>query len=302
MTPKPSNSANVKSRDQFGQVCLLSVRVVNGSWAVRALVLLSIACLAFGSFGQLTPLHANDAEASDVPEGDGDAGLDSAEDEPEPLEAAPSENNEPDSLNAEPERGPPDGLLYGVGFGLLGVLLFGSGVSGAVKVAVLMALVTPLMAKKTRHDVLNRGRVLGFVEANAGIHFSAIKDALNLANGVTAHHLHMLERQGAIISWRDGKMRRYAAANVDPKSNLNLHSPLVGTRLSILETLAKAGSLGLTTGELRERLDLSRQLLHYHIIHLSDRVLVEKAASSRRSPWRLTPTGFDALTVESVPN
>ena len=97
-------------------------------------------------------------------------------------------------------------------------------------------------------------------------------------------------------------MRRYAAANVDPKSNTNLHSPIVGTRLAILETLAKAGSLGLTTGELRERLGLSRQLLHYHMSHLSDRVLVEKAASSRRSPWRLTSTGFDALKVESVPN
>ena len=295
MTPKPSNSANVKSRDQFGQVCLLSVRVVNGSWAVRALVLLSLACLAVGSFDQLTPLHTNDADASDVPEGGGDAGLESAEDDS--LKAAPSEDNEPDSLNAEPERGPSGGLLYGVGFGLLGVLLFGSGVSGAVKVAVLMALVTPLMTKKTRRDVLNRGRVLGFVEANAGIHFSAIKDALDLANGVTAHHLQMLERQGAIISWRDGKMRRYAAANVDPKSNTNLDSPIVGTRLAILETLAKAGSLGLTTKELRERLDLSRQLLHYHMTHLVDRTLVEKSAPNRRAAWRLTIDGVSALDV-----
>ncbi|MGB0616753.1 MAG: winged helix-turn-helix transcriptional regulator [Candidatus Poseidoniaceae archaeon] len=264
---------------------------MNGSWAVRAIVLLAFSCLALGVFLHLTPLQSTSSEGSDLPEDDEDAGLESADDAS--FEPAPSKKSEPIPMNGEPDAG----LLYGVGLGLLGLLLLGSGLSGAVFVAVLMALVTPLVAKKTRQDVLNRGRVLGFVEANAGIYFSAIMGALGLANGVTAHHLQTLERHGAIISWRDGKMRRYASAHIDPESIPNLRSPLVGTRLAILETLAKAGSLGLTTRELRERLDLSRQLLHYHMTHLADRTLVEKSAPNRRAPWRLTSDGVSALDV-----
>lgn len=263
-------------------------------------MLFSLTCLVLGSF---VHLHAFDDEGLDASGEDvNDALAEPESAEEKSLDSAPAEENEVIPRNSDQERGPRHGVLYGVGFGLLGLLLFGSGLSGAVKVAVLMALVTPLMAKKIRQDVLNRGRVLGFVEANAGIHFSAIKSGLGLANGVTAHHLQTLERQGTIISWRDGKMRRYAAAHIDPTAIPDLQSPLLGTRLVILQTLAEAGSLGLTATELRERLDISRQLLHHHMTQLSTRTLVVKTASSRRSPWRLTETGFEALDVQLVPS
>ena len=44
-----------------------------------------------------------------------------------------------------------------------------------VRVTVLMALFSPLLAniKSTRDDLLTRGRILGYLEANAGIHFWA---------------------------------------------------------------------------------------------------------------------------------
>ena len=260
-------------------------------------MLLSLTCLVLGFVVQPTTSPALvGLDASDADDDKSRAGAES--DKRTPPGEVPAEEGDGTSLE---EKKFVDlvsrGKLYGLGFGLLGLLIFGSGVSGAVKVALLMALVTPLFARKTRDDNLNRGRVLGFLEANAGIHFSAIKDALGLANGVMAHHLQVLEREGTIISWRDGRMRRYAAANVDPQSIPNPGSPLVGTRLAILHALAEAGSLGLTTTDLRERLDISRQLLHHHMTQLTARSLVEKTSPNRRSSWRLTPEGVSALDV-----
>ena len=153
---------------------------MNGSWTVRVLVLISLACLVLGSVVHPTPTSTPEGlDASPDAEDVGPAGADS--EEKASFDQAPAE--EEDDATLEPESGGvvQRGMLYGLGFGLLGLLLFGSGVSGAVKVALLMALVTPLMARKAREDNLNRGRSLGFVEANAGIHFSAIKDALGLA-------------------------------------------------------------------------------------------------------------------------
>ena len=84
-----------------------------------------------------------------------------------------------------------------------------------------MALFSPLLAKikSTREDLLTRGRILGYLEANAGIHFSALRDALGLANGVTAYHLQILESKNQIISWRDGKLRRYAISSLSRESD-----------------------------------------------------------------------------------
>ena len=102
---------------------------------------------------------------------------------------------------------------------------------------------TPLIAKgKNRNDLLTRGRILGYLEANAGIHFSALRDSLGLANGVTAYHLQVLENNGKIISWKDGKLRRYAISEISKSKLENIRNPIMGTRLAILEILSNSSS------------------------------------------------------------
>ena len=88
----------------------------------------------------------------------------------------------------------PEQLIAG-GAGALGSLLIGSAFFEFIKVTVLVALVSPMLArmKSNREDMLTRGRLLGYLEANPGIHFSALRDALGLAIGVTAYHLNFLE-------------------------------------------------------------------------------------------------------------
>ena len=190
----------------------------------------------------------------------------------------------------------PARLLAG-GAGVLGSLALGSILFEVMRVTVLVALVSPMLArmKKNREDMLTRGRLLGYLEANAGIHFSALRDALGLANGVTAYHLHTLESQGQIISWRDGKLRRYAVSSLTREQVSRIRNPIAGTRLAILEVLAESGNIGLSGTEIRVRLAISRQLLSHHLSELRNGEMVEAASEALRPNWRLSDTGKDVL-------
>ena len=110
---------------------------------------------------------------------------------PVSAEGDSAEEGEPELRRGEKEDDSestlPQKLLAG-GAGALGSLVLGSFMLEFVKVTVLVALISPMLArmKSNREDMLTRGRLLGYLEANAGIHFSALRDALGLANGVTA--------------------------------------------------------------------------------------------------------------------
>jgi predicted transcriptional regulator len=200
---------------------------------------------------------------------------------------------EDDSESTLPQR-----LLAG-GAGALGSLVLGSFMLEFVKVTVLVALVSPMLArmKSNREDMLTRGRLLGYLEANAGIHFSALRDALGLANGVTAYHLHTLETTGQIISWRDGKLRRYAISSLSREEIGRIRNPIAGTRLAILEVLSESGNIGLSGTDIRLKLEISRQLLSHHLSELRNGELVEAASEARRPRWRLSDGGMDALVT-----
>ena len=190
------------------------------------------------------------------------------------------------------------GLLAG-GIGIIGSLIMGSFVLEFVKVAVLAGLISPLLAgvKSSRDDMLTRGRILGYLEGNAGIHFSALRDGLGLANGVTSYHLHLLESGGEVISWRDGKLRRYAVSGLSKEEIGRIRNPIVGTRLAILEILAESGRIGLTGKEIQNKMSISRQLLSHHLRELRQSKMVEVASSGRRPKWKVSEIGTDTLSM-----
>jgi len=207
--------------------------------------------------------------------------------------------NEPSSSRSLiPELSVPEGLVVGGG-AALGSLAIGALFAEVMKVAILVGLVVPVMAarRKNREDMMTRGRLLGYLEANAGIHFSALRDALGLANGVTAYHLQVLEGSGQIISWRDGKLRRYAVATLSQEEAKRVKNPIAGTRLAILEVLADSGNLGLSGSEIRIKLEISRQLLSHHLAELRAAELVEAASQAKRPKWRVSLGGQDTLEV-----
>ena len=93
----------------------------------------------------------------------------------------------------------------GSGLAMFFSILFGSAFLEIMRVALLGAIITPLLSTRVtiRDDLLTRGRILGYLEANAGIHFSAIRDGLGLANGVTAYHLKLSRGGGYFVEgWK----------------------------------------------------------------------------------------------------
>lgn len=186
-------------------------------------------------------------------------------------------------------------VFFGIGGGVFSSLIFSSFLFEFIRVLFFLAFLTPLIATKDKSDERTRGRILGFVEGHAGIHFSALRDGLGLANGVTAYHLRQLEVEGSVISWRDGRLRRYAMSAISSHDIASIRHPIVGTRLAILEILHRSESLGLTGKEIQERLAISRQLLSHHMSSLRNMKFVERKGSSRKSPWKLSVDGQQKL-------
>jgi len=268
-------------------------RVMEGVRTVRLVAALAVAALLTGGWMMSAPFD-------EIVEDDGDEG------DKVPASLASEEDSEgdaePELRRGEKEEGSestlPERLIAG-GAGALGSLVLGSFMLEFVKVTVLVALVSPMLArmKVNREDMLTRGRLLGYLEANAGIHFSALRDALGLANGVTAYHLHTLESTGQVISWRDGKLRRYAISSLSKEEVSRIKNPIAGTRLAILEVLAESGNIGLSGTDIRSKLEISRQLLSHHLSELRNGELVEAASEARRPNWRLSDNGMEALVT-----
>ena len=260
---------------------------------MRLVAALAVAALLAGGWMMSAPFD-------EIVEDDGDEG------DKVPASLASEEDSEgdaePELRRGEKEEGSestlPERLIAG-GAGALGSLVLGSFMLEFVKVTVLVALVSPMLArmKANREDMLTRGRLLGYLEANAGIHFSALRAALGLANGVTAYHLHTLESTGQVISWRDGKLRRYAISSLSKEEVSRIKNPIAGTRLAILEVLAESGNIGLSGTDIRSKLEISRQLLSHHLSELRNGELVEAASEARRPNWRLSDNGMEALVT-----
>ena len=159
----------------------------------------------------------------------------------------------------------------------------------AARLSIYLAIIGPIAGLTQRGEggVFTRGRILGFIEAHPGIHFSALRDALSLGNGVTAHHIQILEKEGRIITWIDGKLRRFASSGVDQNRLEEIQNPVVGMQVAILQILADSDNLGIKSGELRAKLETSRQLLSYHMKQLTQRKFVESSGKGRALKWSL---------------
>ena len=179
--------------------------MMEGVLTVRLVAALAVAAMLAGGWMMNAPVD----DITDADRDDGgtaptfaeeDSSGDSEGSDGEPVLRRGEKDDSNDSGMDLPTR------LFAGGVGALGSLALGSLLFEVLRVTVLVALVSPMLArmKKNREDMLTRGRLLGYLEANAGIHFSALRDALGLANGVTAYHLHTLESQGQVSSWRDG--------------------------------------------------------------------------------------------------
>ena len=175
---------------------------------------------------------------------------------PEKMQETPPENNEQVSSEDVGKWIMPAtrvvvlSLAAVMAVGIMSTMLTALVASEAGRMSLMLAVIGPVLAISQRGETgtFTRGRIQGYIEAHPGIHFSALRDALSLANGVTAHHLHALEKEGRIMSWLDSHKRRFASSGIDPKTLSRIEQPVVGMQQAILEVLDSAGKLGMKSG------------------------------------------------------
>jgi DNA-binding transcriptional ArsR family regulator len=111
-----------------------------------------------------------------------------------------------------------------------------------------------------------RSEIFTFVSHNPGATFSEIRASLGVATGTVQHHLRVLVRGSVLRRVRTGKYTRYYPCN---------HRVLAmgPSEERLVKSLAVEGSA--TKAELAHRLDMSRQLIHYHVERMAKKGLVE---------------------------
>ena len=152
-----------------------------------------------------TPTEDSDSEddfAVESTDEENEKSSDDAPPESSPMDFADEENSNPIENNNSPQWIlPATQIIVFTMMAIMAVGLISSTsiaiLSGeAARLSIYLAIIGPIVGLTQRGEggIFTRGRILGFIE-RIGIHFSALRDALSLGNGVTAHHIQILEKR-----------------------------------------------------------------------------------------------------------
>jgi predicted transcriptional regulator len=148
------------------------------------------------------------------------------------------------------------------------------------KLGVFMLFV-PLYTKIKREKILDhfvRGKIYGYILANPGEHYNAIRQVLGLTNGSLAHHLRTLEREGFIKSKRFGIYRRFYPMNMQIPTERFEINEIQTTILGIIKQKP-----GISQKEIASDVNLTPPTINYHIGILNHEGLVHVARNGRRT-------------------
>lgn len=123
-------------------------------------------------------------------------------------------------------------------------------------------LSAPLFTKmKDVLDNKTRHALLGIIVTNPGIHYTAIREEFDLANGQAAYHLSVLERENFIKSVRDGNLKRFYAATAKVPKSMYLSNEEMREELHRIITARP----GISQRELIEEVGYGRDSVGYHL-------------------------------------
>ena len=127
----------------------------------------------------------------------------------------------------------------------------------------LLFLLLPLFTRLRHREVLNqftRGEIYGFIKANPGASLTAVRENLDLSNGVVAYHLRVLLREEYIVARREGGYKRFYPVDMQvPRKRVHF------TRLQI--DIAEKATLhpGISQSSLARMLGESKQVVSYNL-------------------------------------
>jgi len=124
-----------------------------------------------------------------------------------------------------------------------------------------------------------RERVYEHVEANPGVHFTAIREDLDIATGQTQYHLRKLVRAGDVVAEEIRGQTHYFDRSYGPWERRALAFVRRETARALLAHPLEDGPLA--AAELTDRLDVSRSTVAWHVSSLEEAGVVEKSYGAR---------------------
>ena len=193
------------------------------------------------------------------------------------------------TLTVEVPAPPPSAIVQAAPPAAASVSLFaliGLALSEVGKSTLISVLFLPLYVKLKPNEVLDqylRGQIHGYIIANPGEHYNAIKEQLGVTNGALAYHLRVLERSGYIRATREGMYKRFWPQGVKiPKRR----------RLSAFQdAVVKAVRDNPEASQKRiaELLGASNQVINYHVKQLEEAHILKVDRTHRSSRLTLGP-------------
>ncbi len=154
-----------------------------------------------------------------------------------------------------------------------------------------------MVRRNGEHDgEYQRGRIMGYLTANPGVHFRALLGALEMSNGQLTHHLKHLQGDERIWRRKDGRLVRFYPASIQSSLDEDdLPVPLLtpdsnslqGQILRLLDA-TENDIVNLSQKELAIRLEASQQLISHHLRTLEKFGLVEREKVGMRYRYQLT--------------
>ncbi|MCK4454887.1 MAG: VCBS repeat-containing protein [Thermoplasmata archaeon] len=154
-------------------------------------------------------------------------------------------------------------------------------ISENVKFA-LFLLIIPLYTKIRRERVLDhfvRGQIYGYILANPGEHYNAIKHALGLTNGSLAHHLRTLEREEFVKSRKFGLYRRFYPKHMRIPEDGDFH--MNNIRSNIVDVIDR--NPGISQKEIAQAMNVTPPTVNYHIGILASAKMIRVVREGRRT-------------------
>ena len=139
----------------------------------------------------------------------------------------------------------------------------------------LLSMVMPLSrftSKKNKDNSETRLKILGLIEGVPGIHYRRIKETFNLGNGACAYHLHRLEKEGRIISKKEGVYKRFYPVIQERKGRSIKTLPKL--RQEIVKLLQQEPGASLM--EISYLLDKDKRQINYHLTKMVKNKTVQK--------------------------
>jgi parallel beta-helix repeat protein len=135
----------------------------------------------------------------------------------------------------------------------------------------IMAALMALYSKIKKEEILDqylRGKIHGYIIANPGEHYNAIKNALGLNNGALAHHLSILEKEELVKSKNDGLYKRFYPYTMNPDGATGT------THIQKLILNLMESNPGMTQKQIAARVGIHQSTVSYHVKCLQKKNLV----------------------------